>query len=258
VLDRWTTASEHVNADRVDQALRNNLHWYEVLCRAHGVPGEQHPAYWINHGTVPPYMSSLVTLADERQATVQLGAIRGLIARNPRRSFSVKDAFHCLDLKPLGFSELFSAQWIHRAPSAPPSRDASECLTWSIVQTAAELAEWERTWRGTAENRDARGHVPIFVPALLAEVGLHFLLGTRNGASVATAALNRSGDVLGLSNVFSDVTGVEPLFPGCVRLAHELYPDLPLVGYERDAAALAAAERSEFERVGQLTVWIRT
>jgi hypothetical protein len=255
-VNRRTSGPE--NADRVHQALHNNLHWYEVLCRVHGVPGERHPAYWVNHGTVPPYMSNLVTLEDERPATAQLRAIRGLILDDGKRSFSVKDAFHSLDLTSLGFGVLFDARWIHRAPSAAPPRDRRERLTWSVVQTAAELAEWERTWRGTAANQDARGHDPIFVPALLAEGGLQFLLGRQDGTSVATAALNRSGDVLGLSNVFSDVPGAGPLFPGCVRLAHSLYPDLPLVGYERDAAALADAEASGFEGVGELTVWVRT
>jgi hypothetical protein len=73
---------------------------------------------------------------------------------------------------------------------------------------------------------------------------------------VACGALNRTGDVVGLSNVFSARPGVGPLFPGCARLAHALYPGVPIVGYERDGA-LAAAERAGFERVHGLRVWQR-
>jgi hypothetical protein len=68
--------------------------------------------------------------------------------------------------------------------------------------------------------------------------------------------LNRTGDVVGLSNVFTGVEGVGPLFPGCVRLAQELHPGVPIVGYER-GADLAAAERAGFACVRGLTVWQR-
>jgi hypothetical protein len=53
------------------------------------------------------------------------------------------------------------------------------------------------------------------------------------------------------------VADVGPLFPGCVRLARELYPELPIVGYER-ADDLSAAERAGFTRIGDLTVWKRS
>ena len=61
---------------------------------------------------------------------------------------------------------------------------------------------------------------------------------------------------LGLSSVFSEAPGVGPLFPGCTRLAMQLYPELPLVGFER-GDDLVAAERAGFERAGALRVWNR-
>src|SRR6185295_9665119 len=94
----------------------------------------------------------------------------------------------------------------------------------------------------------------IFGPGLLKEPELHFLAGRCGGAVVASAALNRTGDVVGLSNVSSGASGVGPLFPGCVRLAHQLYPGLAIVGYER-GAELAAAEQAGFRRLRDLTVW---
>jgi hypothetical protein len=73
---------------------------------------------------------------------------------------------------------------------------------------------------------------------------------------VATAALNRSSNAVGLSNVFSQTEGAERLFSGCVAAARSIFPGLPLVGYERDADLLAATAVG-FEAVHGLTVWVR-
>lgn len=47
------------------------------------------------------------------------------------------------------------------------------------------------------------------------------------------------------------------MFPGAVRLARELHPDLPIVGYER-GDSLVAAESEGFEPLQRLTVWNRS
>jgi hypothetical protein len=61
---------------------------------------------------------------------------------------------------------------------------------------------------------------------------------------------SRRGHVVGVSNVFATA---DP-----DRLWQEIpthFPDLPLVGYERDGS-LAAARRAGFVRVGPLRVWL--
>jgi hypothetical protein len=73
---------------------------------------------------------------------------------------------------------------------------------------------------------------------------------------VATGALNRASGVVGVSNVFSASEGIAQFYPGCVRLARSLYPDLPLVAYDRDLG-LAAGVACGFEAVHGLTVWNR-
>ena len=241
---------------RLDRAVQNNAHWYDALCRTHGIPGERHPGYWISRGTMLPYMSNLITLAGAAHAEAQWAAIRSMIEVDGKLHFSVKDAFQCLDLGSLGFEVLFQATWIYLA-ARPRLPDDVGALKWSIVRSPAELAEWERTWRGTKASADARGHAPIFLPSLLRDPDLHFLLGKRGNTSLATAALNRSGDSVGISNVFSDAESVGPLFPGAVRLATQLHPTLPIVGYEREAG-LIDAERAGFELLQGLTVWRRS
>ena len=231
-------------------ALENNVHWYDALCEAHAVPGERHAAYWINRGTVPPYMSNFITLRDGTHAKVQLAALQTLL--DSGAGCGVKDAFQCLDLGALGLQALFHATWIFRPASSPPAEDDRE-LVWSVARTPDDLETWERTWRGT--NPDARGHTAIFRPSLLHNPDFRFLVGERDGKPVATAALNRSGNAVGLSNVFSETESAARLFPGCVRLACSLFPGLPLVGYER-GAELTAATAAGFESVHGLTVWV--
>jgi hypothetical protein len=245
-----------IDEGKLNQAVQNNAHWYEALCRIHGVPGERHAGYWVSRGTMPPYMSNLITLTGAADAEAQLAAIRSMIEVDGKSHFSVKDGFECLDLGALGFAVLFHATWIYR-PSRPASPGDVAGLEWSVVRSPAELEEWEQTWRGTKANADARGHAPIFLPSLLRDPDFHFLLGKRGSASLATAALNRSGDVVGISNVFSDVDNVGPLFPGAVRLATQLHPVLPIVGYER-GASLIDAQDAGFERLRDLTVWNRS
>jgi hypothetical protein len=227
------------------------------MCRAHEVPGEFHDAYWINHGEVPPFTSKLITLAGSEQMAALHAAIHSLVAADPATPFCVKDSFQCLMLAPLGFRVLFDATWIYRDPASPALVDPAEDLEWSVVRGPEELAAWEAAWRGSPANAALEGGASVFLPGLLEEPGLHLLAGPRGGATVASAALNRTGDVVGLSNVFSGAAGVGPLFPGSVRLAHALYPGLPIVGYERDDD-LVAAEKAGFERVHGLTVWQRT
>jgi len=245
-----------MNLPRLFQAVQNNAHWYEGLCGVHGIAGERHAGYWMCRGTMPPYMSNLITLAGATHAEAQLAAIRSLIEVDRKSEFSVKDGFQCLELGALGFDVLFHATWIYRVPGADLPEDESG-LVWSVVSSPAELVEWEQTWRGTTANADARGRTSIFLPSLLREADFHFLLGRRGAVSVATAALNRSGDVLGISNVFSEEESAGPLFPGAVRLATQLYPLLPIVGYER-GSSLFEAQRAGFEPLGGLTVWVRS
>ena len=242
---------------KVIRAAQNNSQWCDAICRSHKVPGEFHDTYWINHGKVPPYTSKFIALAGSAHAATQLAAIRSLISSEPESLFSVKDAFQCLDLASLGFRVLFDATWIYWTPGGALPVDPAEGLEWSVVEDSDALLGWELAWRGSPANAAVDGTPSVFVPTLLQEPGVHFLTGKRGDAIVASAALNRTGDVVGLSNVFTGIAGVGPLFPGCVRLAQALFPGVPIVGYAR-GDDLFAAEKAGFARVHGLTVWQRS
>jgi hypothetical protein len=237
--------------EKLNWAIENSVHWYDALCEAHAVPGEHHPAFWINRSTLPPYMSNLITLTDEADAEAQFVAIRSL----SEGACGVKDSFRCLRLAEIGLHVLFHATWIFRSANSRAPKPDSD-LSWRVVRGPTELQAWERTWRGVEGNAEARAYTEVFRPSLLLNPDFRFLLGERGGVDVATAALNRSSHAVGLSNVFSATEEPLQLFPGCVRLAGSIFPGLPLVGYERDAH-LIAATAAGFEAVRGLTVWVR-
>jgi hypothetical protein len=170
------------------------------------------------------------------------------------RAFTVKDSFQCLRLDALGFEELFRASWVGRsARHAMPAKVSGEPV-WVAVRTGEGLELWERVWRGVPDNLEAREREPVFARSLVDRRDMLFLVGCRGGEPVATAVLNASADAVGLSNVFSAELDERLLFGGVVRLAHERFTGLDVVGYER-GAALRAARAVGFEPLGDLTVW---
>ena len=69
---------------------------------------------------------------------------------------------------------------------------------------------------------------------------------------LAAVSLNQGADVVGLSNLFG--FPIDVVWRSLVATAGEIFPGLPLAGYER-GDDLAAAHRAGFETVGPLRVW---
>jgi len=153
---------------------------------------------------------------------------------------SVKDSFAVLDLEPSGFHVLFEATWIRRAAAGVGS---ATTLDWHRVQTPAELEHW------------SEGYGPdVFIPALLDMDYLRFYgTGLADGAGFG---LNRSGGVVGASNVFAGSADLVTVWSDLIVVAARTYPGLDLVGYEL-GADLQAALVAGFAGIGPLRVWMR-
>ena len=108
---------------RVDvaTAARNNAHWCDAVCRAHGLTPVFDGDLWSSARRTPPFYPDAVTLAPGVPARAVLDAVDGTAG------CSVKDSFADLDLARDGFRVLFDAQWIAFAPPAPAS------TTWTRV-----------------------------------------------------------------------------------------------------------------------------
>jgi hypothetical protein len=81
------------------------------------------------------------------------------------------------------------------------------------------------------------------------------LLATDAGGNVAAGAIgNRSGTVVGLSDLFTVSADPDAVWTSAVAALSAGFPGLPLVGYER-GEDLAVAHRAGFTSVGRLRVW---
>jgi len=223
-------------------AARNNAEWCDILCRSHGVPGRFDPDAWVDPQRTPPYYPDAVTLDPAAVAERLLARIDTVTP-----GAFVKDSFATLDLAPFGFEIVHEAEWIRRVPGpAPNARDAA--VRWMPVEGETELTAWETAW-----DADAAA-LGLFVPALLREPSVQILGGTVDGAIAAGAIVNRTGDVVGVSNLFTTLGDLAAAWSGCLAYLEDAHPGSAVVGYEA-GQALAAARRQGFGSVGALRVW---
>jgi hypothetical protein len=234
-------------------AARNNAAWCDAVFRAHGRPGEFRPEIWINRNPAPRLYPNAVTLSRPLDSSAQLIAIQELFMAGPPGGWSVKDSFCTLDLAPLGLGLLFEATWLWRAPGLPASQEELPGVGWSVLHDPSELERWEAAWNGPLPAGTLLPP-PQFPPVLLADPDLAFIAAWRAGEIVAGAVANRTGPVLGLSNVFTPAEEVLAFWAGCVAAVWQTFPSLPLVGYER-GADLEIALTLGFEAAGPLRVW---
>jgi hypothetical protein len=237
-----------VSYERIKQAALNNALWCDTVCRSHGTPGEFLAGLWLNSHETPRFYPNVVTLEGSEGAAMQMAQIKRLLQADLPAGWAVKDSFCTLDLAPLGFRALFEAAWIYRSAHQPRPPSTGNDVRWSTVSSVAALAAWEEAWGGDGQPR-------IFLPALLADESIAIIAAYRGEQIIAGAIANRTGEVVGLSNVFTPEENAEAFWAGCLARAMDVFPALPLVGYER-GEALDQASALGFERIGPLRVWV--
>ena len=106
------------------------------------------------------------------------------------------------------------------------------------TQAATTEVEAEAPAHGVVLTDIAAGKVQ----SLLAQEGVAVFAAYREGQIVAGMIANRTGEVVGLSNMFVTAHDADGLRSGSVAQAMESFPGLPLVGYEagEDLAAMRA------------------
>jgi hypothetical protein len=219
----------------VEHAARNNAEWCDAVCATHGITGTFHERVWACASRTPALYPDAVAL--DRFATAA-DVLDHVDTSTP--GCSVKDSFSELDLRRAGFRVLFDATWIACTTTGTGDSLPDE---WSRVTDADVLDRWRR-----ASGRELGD-------ALLDNDDIVILSERASDEIVRGAVLNRSDEVVGISNVFALDQDLDRVWPSCLAFAGVSFPDVPVVGYEA-GAPLASACRHGFEAVGQLRVWI--
>jgi hypothetical protein len=230
-------------------AAYNNAMWCDAVCRAHDRPGEFHETLWFTRLGTPRFYPDAVTTAGVEAAPAQLKAIADLIGSARRREWFVKDSFRCLRLNSLGFEPLFDAEWIAMSGARPDVRHNLPDYRSTIVTDEAGLIAWEQSWAGEEANIPQPS---VFMPRLLADDSIVFVSIQGEDGIAGGGILNRGADVVGLSNLFG--SKIDWVWRSLTAMAGEIFPGLPLVGYEH-GNELAAAKLAGFETVGPLRIW---
>ncbi|MCL5994544.1 MAG: hypothetical protein M1546_00625 [Chloroflexi bacterium] len=239
---------------QVEQAAYNNARWCDAVCRAHGIPGEFHESLWLNRHPVPRFYPNAVTLSNTRGLAEQRALIQDLIATSTLPNLAIKDSFCALDPAPFACHLLFEATWLWRSTSLPKPLDTATRFHWGVVTEPSDLARWETAWNGPSADDQSLPPARIFLPALLTDNDIAFVAAHQDGHIVAGAIANRSGDVVGISNVFTREEDAPRFWAGCVATVMDQFPGLPLVGYE-SGSELVIARQCGFAALGPLRVW---
>jgi hypothetical protein len=233
-------------------AATNNAIWCDTVCRAHDHPGEFHETLWFTRLGTPRFYPDAVTIAGAEAAPVQLEAIASLISATRQREWFVKDSFQSLHLNSLGFEPLFDAEWIALSGARPDLKHNLPEYRSTVVTGNAGLIAWEQSWAGKEVNAAANSEPRVFMPSLLADTNVVFVSIQGEGGIAGGGILNRGAEVVGVSNLFGPK--IDLVYRSLTATAGEIFPGLPLVGYEH-GKDLAAAQMAGFETVGALRVW---
>lgn len=223
--------------DRVLAAVQNNASWCALVCRSRGLPTVSSDRLWVAPEGSPRLYPDAITLAPGLTAGEVLRDVR------VRAGCSVKDSFADLELGPHGFVELFQASWVFREAASVQSRPR---LRWGVITTEDELTRWSA----------AADLGELFGPGLLRDRTVRFLSVSDDQGGGGGAIVNRTGPLLGVSNVFTTGISLDAMWPDLPAAVAESFDRLPLVGYEH-GDQLAFARAGGFAPIAPLRVWLK-
>ena len=185
----------------LQRALANSVAWYQSVLASHGLAGSHADTYSFWGPRVPPLYSNLTTLAADASSI----EVDGVMSQVDSATKSVKDSFAGLDMPSGQYEVLFDAQWFARAAGAAGPVGEEPARGVRRVDSLQDFERWVHAWGETPVGTD------VFVPGLLQDENVRFLMIERGGAVDAGLIANRSGDDIGISNAFGSPDGVEAL-----------------------------------------------
>jgi hypothetical protein len=244
--ERWARVDK-----KLQRAIDNNHGVYEVVFAGHGIRWNKNPSSWYCLEKVPPLYSNLVTRSAEWRPDGAFRSIDKAFENEQWENWSIKDSFAALDLGSYGFEKLFDAQWLYLEASrfAPEKEIAG--IRYELIRDEDALCLWRKAW----DADEALGN-RIFHPSLLRDPRVHFVAGYVAQKIVSGCLVNKTEDVLGISNCFcaGEDTGY---WSDMISFIHATIERADIVGYERSEPLVAGLRAMGFEAVGNLTVWLK-
>jgi hypothetical protein len=212
---------------RLDEAVENNVAWCARVSGSHDVLGQYGDGWWVTLSPAPAHYPDAIALS----ADSSVDSLPRMVRERPHAA--VKDSFALLDLP--GFAAVIEGSWIGCDPPQSGNDPA-----WVVVRTTGQLEAWV----------SAHGDAPSISSELLADLDVRVLAALVDHRPVAGCVAYRTGDVVGVSNVFLGESQGWPAVMGAVATC---FPDLPLVGWE-SGGLRSAAVAAGFDDLGPLRV----
>ncbi|EYD76171.1 hypothetical protein Rumeso_02246 [Rubellimicrobium mesophilum DSM 19309] len=232
----------------LQKAIDNNVGLYRTILGHLGIGWHVEADLAHTGEKAPPYYSNAVTRSERWRPDDRFQRIAEAATTNSWADWSIKDSHDVLDLTPHGFRRLLRASWIHLDAAILPA--ASHDLRFELVAEEEGLALWRAAW----DPNLPLGQL-LFGPELLHDPDLAFVAGYDGDRLICGCLVNRTDDVLGISNCFA-LEEPRASWAAMVRFITDRLGRSSLVGYERDAA-LADFQSIGFEPIGSLPVWHR-
>ncbi len=234
---------------KIQKASNNNLALYKSVFASHGIELQTTKEIYYTTERTPPLYSNLATRSSEWIPEEIFGEIDKNCKERKWSDWSIKDSFQCLDLTSHGFEKLFDSQWLYLESGAFTPQNNEE-IRFEIVTDSDGLQKWVEVWGEGIEL----GH-SIYKTELLEDDSVYFVVGYKDSEPDCVALLNKSDDVIGVSNFFVPDDTVSK-WSSLVSFIYSEIEVKDIVGYE-DAETLEKITTLGFEPVGRLTIWLK-
>lgn len=232
----------------VIKAAQNNADWCDIVCSAHGVPGEFLEYIWLNKQEVPTLLyPNVVTI--KPISNKDYNALVKTVQSIPLKNYAIKDSFNELLADKMSCKVLFDAEWILLNHGDLVESNISGI--WTVVRDEQELEKWEYAW-----NNNQPSDKRIFLSNILPVKNVFFLAKYNNEQIVGGGIVNISRDVVGLSNIFTQEVVNSNIYSELTIFIKENISTLSIVDYERDKE-LALAHKAGFKTIGKLKVLLK-
>ncbi len=232
------------------KAIGNNNDLYKEVFESRNIESNRTDSIWYCLDKTPPLYSNLVTISEKWKPDEIFKIIERKYKDEKWEEWSIKDSFGLLDLAEYGFAKLFAAQWFYLEAAKFTPQSESRNLRYEIVKNEDDLAKWRISW-----DSDEKLGKQIFSPTLINNPGVYFVAGYVGDRIVSGCLVNRSDDVLGISNFFAPEND-SAYWSESISFIFDSIDCADIVGYERKEI-VDKLRSLGFNPVGNLTVWLR-